>query len=282
MASARPLLERALPIPWPDEWSVIVEGPANAGRGEVVCLYNGRMSRRMLFPIILILALAMPALAAAQATPEPPSAEAVCGRVAGTPVATPTAVDLSVGDLQALDFDLIFLDAMIPHLQASIDLATVARDRSQRPEVVEFASAIISGQQPQVDAMLAWRAEWYPDVPALSWLQLVDAMTMKLTENPGVGGVAGLEAMDPAHRVADVAGLCGSGDVDLAFIDALIAHNGSSIILAKAAVDRSTHRQIREIGGSLAMTQQFEIDQLLAWRNAWFAGTPIPDEHTDD
>jgi uncharacterized protein (DUF305 family) len=240
------------------------------------------MIRRMLLPIVLIAVLAMPVAVAAQATPGVASAEAVCGRIAGTPVATPTAIDLSVSDLQALDFDLIFLDAMIPHLQASIDMATVARDRSQRPEVVEFASAIISGQQPQVDAMATWRAEWYPDAPALSWLQLVDAMNMKLLESPGVGGVAGLEAMDPTHRAADLADLCGSDDVDLAFIDALIAHNGSSIILAKAAIDRSTHREVRETGGSLATTQQFEIDQLLAWRTAWYAGTPIPDDHAGD
>jgi uncharacterized protein (DUF305 family) len=163
-----------------------------------------------------------------------------------------------------------------------MDMATIARDRSARPEVVEFANAIISGQQPQVEAMVAWRAEWYPDVPALSWLQLVDAMNMKLSESPGVGGVAGLEAMDPTHRTADLASLCGSGDIDLAFIDALIAHNGSSIILAKATIDRSTHREVREIGGSLATTQQYEIDQLLAWRVAWFAGTPIPDDHSGD
>jgi uncharacterized protein (DUF305 family) len=240
------------------------------------------MNRRLLVPIALLVVLAMPALVAAQATPEAPSAAAVCGRVAGTPVATPTAIDLSVGELQALDFDLIFLDAMIPHVQASIDMATIARDRSTRPELVEFASAIISGQLSQVEAMIAWRAEWYPDVPALSWVHLVDAMNMKLSESPGVGGVAGLEAMDPAHRAADLASLCGTDDVDLAFIDALIAHNGSSIILAKAAIDRSTHREVREIGGSLATTQQYEIDQLLAWRTAWYAGTPIPDEHTDD
>jgi uncharacterized protein (DUF305 family) len=240
------------------------------------------MNRRVLVPIALLFVLVMPALVAAQATPDAQTAEAVCGRIAGTPVGTPTTVDLSVGDLQALDFDLIFLDAMIPHVQASMDMATIARDRSARPEVVEFANAIISGQQPQVEAMVAWRAEWYPDVPALSWLQLVDAMNMKLSESPGVGGVAGLEAMDPTHRTADLASLCGSGDIDLAFIDALIAHNGSSIILAKAAIDRSTHREVREIGGSLATTQQYEIDQLLAWRAAWYAGTPIPDDHSGD
>ena len=246
--------------------------------------YNGRMNRRLLLPLVLLCVLAMPMLGAAQATPHAPSADAVCGEVAGpgTPVATPTAAELSVSDLQALDFDLIFLDAMIPHLQATIDMAAIVRDRSQRPEVVDFASAVISGQQPQVDAMTAWRAEWYPDAPELTWLQLVDAMNMKLSESPGVGGVAGIEAMDPGHRSVDLAALCGSGDVDLAYIDAVIAHNGSSIILARAAVDRSTHREVRETGGSIVITQQYEIDQLLAWRTAWYAGTPIPDEHAGD
>jgi uncharacterized protein (DUF305 family) len=221
-------------------------------------------------------------MASGQATPVQRSVDEVCAPlVAGTPVPTPTA-DAGV-DLAGLDFDLIFLDAMIPHLQNSADMAIVAHERSTRTEIIDFTAQEIPILQAQVDAMRLWRAEWYPDAPTLIQLQLVQAMNMKLTDSPGVGGVAGLEEMDASHRDADLAELCaGSGDVDLAYIDSVIAHNSSSLILARAAADRSTHREIRELSNMMISMQQFEIDQLLAWRNAWYQGTPIPDHHSDD
>jgi uncharacterized protein (DUF305 family) len=135
-------------------------------------------------------------------------------------------------------------------------------------------------QQAQMESLQKWRDEWYPDAPALSRLQLIQAMNMKLAESPGVGGVAGLEEMDAVHRDADLANLCAAdGEIDLVYIDSVIAHNGSSIILARAAADRSTHRDIRELADGLISMQQYEIDQLLAWREAWFSGTPIPEHH---
>jgi len=214
-----------------------------------------------------------------QATPVPGTADEVCSPIAGgtpDPSSTPDA-DVNLAEL---DFDLIFLEAMIPHIQNSIDMAIVVHERSGRAEITAFTEQELHNMQAQVDAMRQWRAEWYPDAPALSQVQLVQTMNMKLADSPGVGGVAGLEEMDASHRDADLAAVCSSsGDIELNYIDSVIAHNGSSIILARAAADRSTHREIRELVDGLIAMQQYEIDQLLAWRGDWFAGTPIPDHH---
>jgi uncharacterized protein (DUF305 family) len=229
----------------------------------------------ILFCVTFTLFLA-PRTVSGQATPAPRSANEVCAPFAGgTPVPTPTA-DAGV-DLAGLDFDLIFLDAMIPHVQNSVDMAIVANQRGTRTEITDFTEQEIPIQQGYVDAMRLWREEWYPDTPALTQLQLVQAMNMKLADSPGVGGVAGLEVMDASHRDADLAELCASGaEIDLTYIDSVIAHNGSSIILARVSADRSTHREIRELSDVMIAMQQYEIDQLLAWRDAWYQGTPIP------
>ena len=146
------------------------------------------------FPILFCLTfslLLVPPDVAAQATPVPKSADEVCAPlVAGTPVPTPTS-DAGV-DLAGLDFDLIFLDAMIPHVQNAIDMAIVANVRSTRSEIEDFTAQELPLQQAQVDAMRLWREEWYPDTPALAQSQLVQAMNMKLADSPGVGGLAGL------------------------------------------------------------------------------------------
>ena len=244
------------------------------------CPYNGAMRRVGVLICLTFTVLLAPHVVSGQATPVPTTADEVCAPIAGgTPVPSPTAV--ADVDLAALDFDLIFLEAMIPHIQNSIDMAIVVRERSGRAEMTAFTEQELQNMQAQVGAMRQWRAEWYPDTPALSQSQLVQAMSMKLADSPGVGGVAGLEEMDARHRDADLAAVCSSGgDIDLAYIDAVIAHNGSSIILARAAADRSTHREIRELAGGMIAMQQYEIDQLLAWRGEWFPGTPIPNDHS--
>jgi uncharacterized protein (DUF305 family) len=221
--------------------------------------------------------------AGAQATPEARSADSVCSAIASaTPEATPSSDPEIPIYLTALDFDLIFLDAMIPHAEGAVALATVARDNSELPEIHQITAEIIETQQLQLRSMRNWRVEWYPDIPRLTQPQLIDAMIMKLSDSPGVGGVAGLEEMDDTHRRENLVALCESGDqVDLTFIDTLIAHNSSSIVLAREARSRSTHGEIKELASSIVDTQQYQIDQLLAWRDAWFPGGPVQDHHGD-
>ena len=67
------------------------------------------------------------------------------------------------GDLGAADdqFDLRFLNAMIPHHEGALDMANQALQKSGRPEVTKLAQAILSSQQKEIDQMKQWRKDWY-------------------------------------------------------------------------------------------------------------------------
>jgi uncharacterized protein (DUF305 family) len=67
------------------------------------------------------------------------------------------------GDLGAADeeFDLRFINAMIPHHEGAVIMAQEALEKSNRPEVKELAQAIIDAQQPEIDQMTQWRQTWY-------------------------------------------------------------------------------------------------------------------------
>lgn len=65
-------------------------------------------------------------------------------------------------------FDLAFIDAMIPHHQSAIDAAEEVRDSAAHPELRSLAEAIITAQRQEIDQMLAWRAEWFPEAPTPS------------------------------------------------------------------------------------------------------------------
>lgn len=68
-------------------------------------------------------------------------------------------VDLGAPDS---NFDLRFIDAMVPHHEGAVLMAKQVLENSDRPELRELAQAIIAAQQPEIDQMQTWRDAWYP------------------------------------------------------------------------------------------------------------------------
>jgi uncharacterized protein (DUF305 family) len=60
-------------------------------------------------------------------------------------------------------FDKAFIDAMIPHHQSAIEMARVALENSDNPQIKELAESIISAQQREIEQMTRWRQQWYPE-----------------------------------------------------------------------------------------------------------------------
>jgi uncharacterized protein (DUF305 family) len=79
----------------------------------------------------------------------------------------PMRMDMSA-DIRELwlvqgDFDKAFIDAMIPHHESAIEAATIALDKAEHQEILDVARAIIEAQQREIEEMMAWREEWYPE-----------------------------------------------------------------------------------------------------------------------
>lgn len=67
------------------------------------------------------------------------------------------------GDLGAADaqFDLRFINAMIPHHEGALTMAQDALKKTKRPEIKKMAQEIIASQQKEIDQMKQWRQAWY-------------------------------------------------------------------------------------------------------------------------
>ncbi len=59
------------------------------------------------------------------------------------------------------EYDLRFINAMIPHHEGALTMAQEALTKSSRPEIQELAEAIIASQQVEIDQMTQWRQDWY-------------------------------------------------------------------------------------------------------------------------
>ncbi len=60
-------------------------------------------------------------------------------------------------------FDRAFIDAMIPHHESAIEMAQVASEESDIPEIQGLAEDIIEAQTLEIDRLSDWREEWYPE-----------------------------------------------------------------------------------------------------------------------
>ena len=58
-------------------------------------------------------------------------------------------------------FDKAFIDNMIPHHESAIDMAEVALEDSENPDIRRIARAIVDVQDQEIERMRGWRNEWY-------------------------------------------------------------------------------------------------------------------------
>jgi uncharacterized protein (DUF305 family) len=60
-------------------------------------------------------------------------------------------------------FDKAFIGAMVPHHQSAIEMAQVASEKSENPEIKDLAENIVSAQRREIEQLLQWREAWYPE-----------------------------------------------------------------------------------------------------------------------
>lgn len=166
-------------------------------------------------------------------------------------------------------FDQQFIDMMVPHHQSAVEMATIAVDRAERPEIRDLAASIIQSQAEEIGRMQAWRQDWYGSevTPPMSQMPMIAAM-------PGMAMEAMMNMEEEVARLRNA-----PAPFDQAFIDAMIPHHQSAIEAARTAEQQAAHPEVRELARAIIADQQREIDQLRQWRQAWYgsaepAGAP--------
>ena len=60
-------------------------------------------------------------------------------------------------------FDKAFIEAMLPHHRSAVEMAEVARQKSDNPRIKELSGNIIDAQEREISQMQTWRESWYPE-----------------------------------------------------------------------------------------------------------------------
>ncbi len=150
----------------------------------------------------------------------------------------------------AAPYDLQFLDTMSAHHQGAISMANMALEKSNRGELKSLAQKIIQEQEREIAQMQAWRNQWYADKAA--------AMNMEM---PGMESMKGMN-MDKMKMSSGT-------EFDLMFLDMMTPHHEGAIKMAREALTKAEHQEIKKLAQQIITDQQAEINQMQAWKTSW-------------
>jgi uncharacterized protein (DUF305 family) len=189
---------------------------------------------------------------------------AVIGLLAtAAPAASPSPGSTATD--HAGSFDRAFIDMMVPHHESAVAMAVVALARAEHDEIEMLAPEIIEAQELEIAQLRTWREEWFGDAstPPLTAMPMLPGVMM-----PGMDH--GAMTMDMAPQIRDL--WLVESDFDRAFIDAMIPHHQSAIDAARIALSEAERPGIRTLAEAIIDAQQREIDEMTAWREAWYPG----------
>ena len=216
---------------------------ANLGEKE-----NDPVHRPTFFVVLTALTVAVAACSGAATSPSSPGAGAASGPAA-------SAV--------AAEFDQQFIDMMVPHHQAAVEMAKVAQERAERPELKQLAAEIVEAQEGEIERLREWRKAWFgsDETPGMAAMPML----------PGMGGMEGHSMGDMTMDMTkDVEALKSADDFDRAFIEAMIPHHETAIEAGKLAEEQGGRPEIKQLGGEIVAAQEREISQMRAWLEAWY------------
>jgi uncharacterized protein (DUF305 family) len=165
-------------------------------------------------------------------------------------------MDLGTADA---NYDLRFIDGMTPHHEGAVVMAKEALQKSQRPEIKKLANAIIQAQNQEITELKQWRKTWYAKAPTepQAWhTEMKHMMAMSPEQMKGMMMNMDLGAAD--------------GEFDLRFLNAMIPHHEGAVMMAKDALNKSQHPEVKKLARAIIASQEAEIKQMQQWRQAWY------------
>lgn len=150
-----------------------------------------------------------------------------------------------------VEFDLAYIDMMIPHHESLIALSKVAEEELSDPELVEMARSLVSEQGHEVERMKRLRKAWYGEAPEVP-------MDVQMQQMPHMEG-----DMESMHDMMSADWMIQTfreaRNKDLSFIDQTIPHHRMAIDGSADAVERAVHVELGTIARNVITAQQRDI-----------------------
>src|SRR5687768_8317896 len=156
----------------------------------------------------------------------------------------------SAPDASSAPYDLQFIDTMIAHHQSAIDMANLAATNTNNAELKKFAVQIFDDQTREINQMKDWRAIWFAGAASALNMEMAgmrESMQMEMT------------ALNTAR----------DKDFDAEFIRLMIPHHDGAVSMAKEALTKAEHAELKTLANQIIKAQEAEIKMLRDWQAEW-------------
>ena len=142
-------------------------------------------------------------------------------------------------------FDLQFIDQMIPHHEGALMSSEHMISNSERPELRQLYENIQKSQSEQIEQMQEWRKEWYPDA----------GQPPEMMGNGQTGNMMGNGIMDGSMQ-----GMMGGNALDVMFLKTMIPHHQMAVDMSDEALSKAEHPELRDLAQKIRDEQSSEIE----------------------
>ena len=148
--------------------------------------------------------------------------------------------------------DRAFATEMAEHHRMAIEMAEIAGEQAEHPEIRQLAGEIISAQQAEITD-----------------LERIDADLAQ--QGIEVGELSA--AMHPMSE-EDMQALEQADPFDQEFITMMTAHHEDAIMMAEAELEEGGDPRLHDIANAIIEAQQREIDEMAEWSMEWYGEAP--------
>jgi uncharacterized protein (DUF305 family) len=154
--------------------------------------------------------------------------------------------------------DSNFIEQMIPHHEGAIEMAELALEKSQRPEILALAKDIIKAQEAEIVDMKEWYKDWYgKDVSTTTSVHMMGGHMM--------GGSMHMNSMS-----GDLETLKNAKDFDLEFIRQMIPHHEMAVMMAQMLQGSTDRGEMKTLAKNIITSQTKEIEMMRGWLQDWY------------
>lgn len=153
------------------------------------------------------------------------------------------AADPAPTDAQSR-FEVDYLTDLIDHHQAAVEMAQLVEERTERPELREFATTLATAQEKEITAMQGWLEEWYGE-----------------THEPELDRRA-------ERQLATLEELEGD-EFEQAFLRGMSLHHADALVMAPDALLGAWHTELIDFVREMTATQADEIALMRGWLAEW-------------
>lgn len=157
----------------------------------------------------------------------------------------------------AKETDGAFIVGMIPHHESAIEMAEIAAEEAEHPEVKELAGQIVSAQAAEIDD-----------------LQRIHQRLFGQPISQASHGTLGMAEHEMGMGM-DASELRGAQPFDREFIDMMVPHHQGAIRMARVELASGEDADLMQISEAIIDAQTREINEMNRWRTEWY-GKPSP------